>query len=150
MGSKAPQLPPKDTDVAGDLFPAAPSSQETPEPDRPPKVLKKPEPQPPPKKPQAPANVTVTEGSTVQKPVVTAPLPSPPPSNEIPLVVHYEPLTGNNQQQLAKFNRRIREMMMEAQKRKGTGRIWVSIGLTDGQCNRKTSVHAEWDELLDR
>ena len=101
----------------------------------------------PPMKPEPPQIIRMREDQTVA-------VKPPPPIIEKPiepaLTINYEPLNANNQNYLIRFTRRLKEIMLDAQKRRACGRIFIAAGITDGTINRKASVHGEWEEAIDR
>ena len=96
-----------------------------------------------PTKPEPPQIIRLREDQTV-----VPPMPEKPA--EPALTISYDPLNANNQNYLMRFMRRFKELMLDAQKRRVNGRIFIAAGITDGTINRKASVHGEWEELIDR
>jgi hypothetical protein len=57
-------------------------------------------------------------------------------------------LSPVNQAGLAKVLRRFSELLLDAQKHKGDGRICIDAHIDNGQLDNRVSVHPKWDEVL--
>ena len=63
--------------------------------------------------------------------------PTPPPD-----------ITSNNEASLARYTRRLREIVRDVQQRRGTGKIWVYMNVEDGCIRGDADVRSEWKERL--
>ncbi len=75
---------------------------------------------------------------------------TPPPTCAPVVNGSTETLTPQNDSFLSLATRRLRELLLDAQKRRSSGKLTVAVGFTDGNCTGKFGVNPSYEESLSR